>query len=88
MPGRRERTSATAPARNGRPPPQVDDAADQGGYECGAGDVDGVVEPVLDLLGEHENGDGQQKVPPEQPAEHLRVVAGVLVVPRVFTVSA
>ena len=80
IPGWRSRTSATPPARNGQPPHKNTTEPSTGPTHAIAGKSMRVAEPVHHHLAGDDERDRQQQAQPEPAAEHLRVVAGVLVV--------
>ena len=60
--------------------PQVHGRAHDRRYPGCPRSVDGVVEPLLDLVREDQHRDREYQIPPEEPAEDVWVMAGVLVV--------
>ena len=73
MPGWRLRASSMPPVRNGRPPYEVDDGAEHGCDPLRSRERPVVVEPFLDLFGEHEDGNRECEVAPERDPEHVGV---------------
>ena len=80
IPGWRSRISATPPARNGQPPHQNTTEPSTGPSHDDPREVELVAEPVHHHLAGDDERDRQEQAEPEAPAEHLRVVPGVLVV--------